>query len=148
MSNKRTSVIKFDGLDESGKRYNQTFGISRNYGKDWKNHPAIVLRKNVKDNSLIIHFSSPLDEKKGSMEIIHKFEGETTSFRTPINDEKEYSLKLSPDSSDNEMAYLALTELKETIESEEFRAEFGDNDIFNSELNKAINYLASNLNVS
>ena len=37
-------------------------------------------------------------------------------------------------------------ELKEIIGNEEFRAEFGDNDIFNSELDKAINFLYSKLN--
>ena len=63
-----------------------------------------------------------------------------------IHDGKECYLDLSPDNSTNEMAYLALIELKETIQSEEFRAEFGDNDIFNSELDKAIEFLDSILN--
>ena len=148
ISNKRTNVRKFDGLDKSGKRYNQIFGMSRNWGKKWENNPTIVLRKDIKNNFLLIYFSSPSDEKNGSIEITHHFKGKTAYFKTQIHDEKGYQLKLSPDNSTNEMAYLALTELKETIESEEFKAEFGDNDIFNSELNKAINYLDSILNAN
>ena len=122
--------------------------MSRNWGKKWENNPTIVLRKDIKNNFLLIYFSSPSDEKNGSIEITHHFKGKTAYFKTQIHDEKGYQLKLSPDNSTNEMAYLALTELKETIESEEFKAEFGDNDIFNSELNKAINYLDSILNAN
>ncbi|MBQ4646120.1 MAG: hypothetical protein IJB79_02105 [Candidatus Gastranaerophilales bacterium] len=146
ISKKRTTVRKFDGFNPSGTKYNVPFAISRNHGKDWKNNPTIAMRKNGKNDSLLVYFAAPSDEKRGKIEITYFGKSENSWFETPIYDEGEYLLKISPNKSTNETALLALEELKEILQNEEFRADFGDNDIFNSELNKAIKFLSSKIN--
>jgi len=143
-SSKRTAVLKFDDSNKTKPR--QTFGISRNYGKNWKSHPIITLRKIGKNNALFVGFSAPSETTKGKIEITYTTKNINHCFYTLICDEKDYFFKTSTTKSENETALLALIELKETIQSDEFCAEFGDNEIFNSELDKAIEFLSSKLN--
>lgn len=145
ISDKRTNVRKFDGLDDSGIKYNIPFAISRNYGKDWNDHPSVVMRKNAENSSLLVMFIAPSETTTGKIEVRHTLGDKTWWFDSSIYDEKGYSLNLSPLALTNETALLGLEELKETIQSEEFRADFGFSDKFNSELDKAIEFLSSKL---
>lgn len=142
---RRTAVVKFDHTEENKPK--QTFGISRNYGKDWKNHPTIVMRKNEKDDSLFIYFAAPSDTKRGKIEVNYSQKDNNYCFFSPIyDDEKDYYLIVSPLEATNKTALLALKELRETIQSEEFKADFGFSEKFNSELDKTIDFLSSKLN--
>ena len=144
--NKRTHVIKFEANNPTGKKPLISFAISRNYGKKWTNSPSIVFRQNGKNDSLFIYFATPSDEKNGEIEINYKNKNSSNCFYSIIQDDKDYSLKISSDKESNETAYLALQELKETIQSDEFIDDFGSNQKFNSELNKAIEFLSSKIN--
>lgn len=143
---KRTAVVKFNYSEEN--KPAQTFGISRNYGSSWKNHPEIAIRKNGKNDSLFVCFTTSSDDKNGEIKIFYTNKNKTTHYTSPIYNYDELGLTVleHPIESTNETAYLALLELKETLESKEFKADFGNNDKLNSELNKTIEFLGSILN--
>lgn len=144
-SNQRTSVAKLELKNEVGKKPLVSFVLTRNYGKDWQKHPRIVMRKMGKNNSLMVYFGVPSDEKRGEIQITHIINDKTTTYQTPIYGDTKYILKSSTKDTE-ETAYLALEELKEVLQNEEFRADFGNSEKINSELNKAIEFLSSKIN--
>ncbi|MBR3605349.1 MAG: hypothetical protein IKL52_04905 [Candidatus Gastranaerophilales bacterium] len=142
----KTATAKFSGKNEAGKKPLVSFVLTRNHGKNWQNNPTIVMRKMGENSSLMVYLATPSIEKRGEIEITHIMKDKTTYFHSPIYDENDYHLKISPIASINETAVLALEELKEVLKDEEFRADFGGNEKANSELDKAISFLYSKLN--
>ena len=132
---KRTSVRKFNGFDKSGTKKNLTFSISRNYGKNWINHPEIELKK----ENLMVQFVAPSDEKDGFIRVTDK------TLETNFLQIREDGIKTEY-MSNPRIVLFGLKELKETIQNKEFAADFGFNNKFNYELDKSIEILSSKFN--
>jgi len=132
---KRTFVRKFNDSNNPETRQNISFTISRNYGKNWEKHPRIEM---TKDN-LGVRFNFPSDYDKGVISVVDYTNAQTNCIYFDEDTKNEYIT--NPD-----FMLVGLQELRATIQSNEFKDDFGFSEKFNSGLNKAIHHLSSKLN--
>ena len=135
---KRTSVRKYSSTDESKAQQYVSFQISRNHDECWNKNPQIEMYKKEGDSLLRVNFHVPSKGKTGAIYATKKEnEKETRGTIFLYQDGTRHNFS----NNNNALILNSLLELRETIQSAEFKADFGFNNKFNSELDKAIDSL-------